>query len=265
MYKNYYSLARTPFTKAIKPEEAFRSEAFQEVSARLDYVKSTRGIGLLTGEPGAGKTFALRAFTYALSPSLYQVVYFPLSTGTVMDFYRGLAYGLGEAPMFRKVDLFRQIQEGVERLAHQRRITPVFVLDEMHLAKDAFLKDVSVLFNFRMDSENPFILMLSGLPHLQDRLGLNQHRPLVQRLVMRYQMGALGREEVAAYLDHHMRLAGAKMPIFTESAVEAITSRTQGWPRMVNTLAHHALLCGFQLKKERIDDEVVRLATEEAG
>ena len=73
-----------------------------------------------------------------------------------MDFYRGLALGLGEEPKYRKVDLFRQIQQAIERLYHERRITPVFILDEMHLAKDAFLQDIAILFNFEMDSTNPF-------------------------------------------------------------------------------------------------------------
>ena len=70
-----------------------------------------------------------------------------------MDFYRGLALGLGEEPKYRKVDLFRQIQQAIERLYHERRITPVFILDEMHLAKDAFLQDIAILFNFEITGE----------------------------------------------------------------------------------------------------------------
>ena len=83
----------------------------------LNIYGKSKGIGLLSGDPGAGKTFTLRSFKESLNPALYHVVYFPLSTGGVMDFYRGLAYGLGEEPKFRKVDLFRQIQQGIERMA----------------------------------------------------------------------------------------------------------------------------------------------------
>ena len=115
----------------------------------MDYVKRTRGIELLIGEPGAGKTFALRVLKESLNPSLYHVVYFPLSTRGVMDFYRSLALGLGEEPKYRKVDLFHQIQQVIERLHHERRITPVLILDEMHLVKDAFLQDIAILFNFQ--------------------------------------------------------------------------------------------------------------------
>lgn len=263
MYKSFYSLTTTPFTKSILPEKAFRSSAFTEALARLDYVKRTKGIGLLLGEPGAGKTFALRTFSASLSPSLYHVMYFPLSTGTVLDFYKGLAYGLGEEPKTRKVDLFRQIQQGIERLYRERKVTPVFILDEIHMAKDVFLMDLSLLFNFAMDSENPFILLLCGLPHLRERLGLNQNRPLVQRIVMRYKIEALSKEEVAAYVNHQLEESGAKHPIFTESALEAVSTRTQGWPRLVNQLAIHCLLQGYALKKAQIDEDVVRLAEQE--
>lgn len=265
MYRSFYSLAKTPFAKDIKASDSFPSTAFAETIARLEYLKKTRGMGLVVGEPGAGKTFALRAFAESLNPSLYKVIYFPLSTGTVMDFYRGLAAGLGEEPKYRKVDLFHQIQHAVQRFFRERKITPVFILDEMQMAKDLFLCDLSILFNFGMDSENPFILVLSGLPYLLDRLTLNQNRPLLHRIMMRYKVEPLSKEEVAGYIQHHMELAGAKHAVFTDTAVEAIASLSRGWPRLVNKLATHCLLYGCQAKKEQIDAEVVRLAAEEAG
>jgi general secretion pathway protein A len=110
-------------------------------------------MSLLVGEPGAGKTFALRVFCANLSPALFKVIYLPLSTGTVMDFYRGLAQGLGE----------EQIQQAVQVLFRDKKITPVFILDEMHLASPKFLLDLALLFNFAMDAFNPFILVLAGL------------------------------------------------------------------------------------------------------
>ncbi|MCZ0757109.1 ExeA family protein [Anoxybacillus sp. J5B_2022] len=265
MYKTFYSLSREPFSKDTNPSEAYRGSSYEEALHALDYVKRTKGIGLLTGEPGAGKTFALRTFKESLNPSLYHVVYFPLSTGGVMDFYRGLALGLGEEPKYRKVDLFYQIQQGIERMDQERRITPVILLDEMHLAKDAFLQDIAILFNFHMDSTNPFVLILAGLPHLQIRLRLNHHRPLQQRIIMRYRMGALSKEEVAAYIEQRMKQAGAKHSIFTPAALEAIALQSQGWPRVINTLTTTCLLYGYQLKKDVIDEEIVRMAVEETG
>lgn len=265
MYKSFYSLARAPFSKEIRPSDAFLSTDYQGALNALNYLQKSKGMGLLIGDPGAGKTFTLRSFKESLNPSLYHVIYFPLSTGGVMDFYRGLAYGLGEEPKFRKVDLFRQIQQGIERMSVERKITPVFILDEMHMAKDAFLQDIALLFNFQMDSTNPFILILAGLPHLKTRLALNHNRPLSQRMIMKYEIQPLSKEEVTDYINHHMKLAGAKMTIFTETAIEAISTRSQGWPRVINKLTINSLLFGSQLKKEQIDEEIVKLAIEDNG
>jgi len=265
MYKTFYSLAREPFSKDMRSTDAFLSAGYQEALNGLSYLQKSKGIGLVIGDPGAGKTFTLRSFKESLNPALYHVVYFPLSTGGVMDFYRGLAYGLGEEPKFRKVDLFRQIQQGIDRMDKERKVTPVFILDEMHMAKDAFLQDLAILFNFQMDSSNPFILVLSGLPHLKMRLNMNHHRPLAQRIVMRYELQPLNKEDIQAYIEHHLKLAGANMPILTASALEAIASRSQGWPRVINTLTINSLLYGAQLKKEQVDEEIVQMAVEESG
>lgn len=265
MYQAFYSLSKTPFAKEIKSTDSFPSSPYQEISARLDYMKKTRGMGLIVGEPGAGKTFALRSFAESLNPSLFKVIYFPLSTGTVMDFYRGLAVGLGEEPKSRKVELFHQIQHAIKVYYKERKITPVFILDEMQMAKDAFLNDLSILFNFDMDSENPYLLILAGLPHLLDRLALNHNRPLSQRVMMRYKVEPLTKDEIAGYIEHHMKLAGANHTIFNSTAIQAITSLSRGWPRLVNKIATHALLAGCQRRMELIDEEIVRIAAEEAG
>jgi type II secretory pathway predicted ATPase ExeA len=133
------------------------------------------------------------------------------------------------------------------------------------MAKDAFLQDLAILFNFRMDSSNPFILVLAGLPHLKMRLTLNHHRPLAQRIVMRYQLNPLSKDDVYAYIEHHLKLAGARMPIFTAPALESIALSSQGWPRVINTLTINSLLYGAQLKKEQIDEDIVRMASGESG
>lgn len=265
MYREFYSLLKAPFSKEIKTPEVFSSAAFTELSLRLEYLKKARGIGLVTGDAGAGKTLTIRTFCESLNPSLYKVIYFPLSTLTVSDFYRGLRMALGEEPRFRKVDLFYQIQKSIIASYKERKITPVFILDELQMARDAFILDLSILFNFSMDSENPFILALSGLPYLLNKLLLNQHRPLNQRIVMRYKLEPMNIQEVSGYIRHHMSIAGAKHEIFNEKALNAIAAVSKGWPRLVNLVAMNCLLYGYQAKKELIDEEVVRIAAEESG
>ncbi|WP_133087821.1 hypothetical protein [Virgibacillus indicus] len=97
------------------------------------------------------------------------------------------------------------------------------------------------------------------------RLNLNHHRPLAQRIVMRYQLQSLSKDDVYACIEHHLKLCGARMPIFTASVLEAISLCSQEWPRVINTLTINSLLYGAQQKKEQIDEEIVQMAIEECG
>jgi type II secretory pathway predicted ATPase ExeA len=265
MYRAFYSLSHHPFGKDIRPEDHFDSACFTEATARLKYLVGTRGIGVLTGEAGSGKTFVLRSLAASLSSSLYRLVYLPLSTGTTMDMYRALVQGLGDEPHHKKIDLFGQVQQAILHFSQEKRITPVLMLDEMHAAKIDFLMDLSMIFNFSMDSKNPFVLVLAGLPYLAVRLRLNHAQPLAQRVVMQYKMQPMKKEEVAQYVSHHMKLAGAVTPVFSEPAVEAITSHSGGRPRLVNNLACTSLLLGAQMRQNPIDAEVVRMAADEVS
>ncbi len=265
MYRAFYSLSAVPFRKEIDNKNFYRSEALEEGMARLEYLKNTRGIGVVAGEPGAGKTSLLRKFAASLNPSLFKAVYFPLSTVTVTEFYRGLTLGLGEEPKFRKVDMYAQIQQAVLNLFHNQKITPVLILDEMQMASNQFLNDISLLFNFSMDSQNPFVLILVGLPHFMERLKLSHNQPLAQRVLMRYSMKPLGKEAVKEYLQHQLKLAGANHDIFTPQAMEAIASRSRGFPRLINNMATNCLLYGCAKKLEIINDEAVFAVASDTG
>jgi len=137
MYTMYYSFSNIPFHKELPHDKLYESTSLKEGLARMEHLKKTRGIGLIAGEAGSGKTSVIRAFTGNLNSSLYKVVYFPLSTVSPNDFYRGVLYGLGEIPKSRKIDMFGQIQASILTLYKNQKVTPVIVLDEMHLASKA--------------------------------------------------------------------------------------------------------------------------------
>ena len=265
MYTMYYSLSSLPFLKELPHEKLFESSALKEGLARMEHLKKSRGIGLIIGEAGSGKTSIIRAFTGNLNNSLYKVVYFPLSTVSPNDFYRGILYGLGETPKSRKIDMFGQIQAAILTLYKNQKITPIIVLDEMHLASSSFLDDISLLFNFYMDSENPYILCLIGLPHLMDRLRLMQFQPLEQRIIIRHRHRALQPEETSAYIEHHLKLAGSNTTIFQPSAIEAIAAKSSCLPRVINNIATHSLIYGASKGLKTIDEEAVYAASCELG
>jgi type II secretory pathway predicted ATPase ExeA len=75
----------------------------------------------------------------------------------------------------------------------------------------------------------------------------------------------LSKDEVKGYVQHHMAVAGAKHPIFTDSAMEAIAACTRGYPRLINKLGTHALLHGCMRKAEQIDADIIHITAEENG
>jgi general secretion pathway protein A len=98
MFKAFWGMEFNPFDKGISEKNYFKSIDFTQSTARLEHLKTTKGIGLFTGYAGTGKTFVLRCFASTLNPNLYKVVYIPLSTVTVIEFYRSLCFGLGIEP-----------------------------------------------------------------------------------------------------------------------------------------------------------------------
>ena len=116
-----------------------------------------------------------------------------------------------------------------------------------------------------MDSLNPFVLILSGLPSLKHRLDVVQAQSLNQRIVMRYTMEPMDKEEVKRYIGDNLEQSGAKHPLFSDDALEAVASLSQGWPRPINNICINSLLLGAQASKELIDAEAVRMAARDTG
>jgi type II secretory pathway predicted ATPase ExeA len=242
MFKQYFGMKFNPFDKEIESGLLFESRDLNEIGSRLKYMLENRGICLVVGEPGSGKTAALRKFAEGLGPSLYRPCSLSLTTLTVNDFYGALVSLLGEEPKHRKIDMFRQIQTTVSNLYYGQRITPVIIIDEIHMAQSAVLDDLRMLFNFRMDSANPFILILSGGPLIRNKLALNICYPLKQRICVKYSMRGLSPEETGAYLKSRMALAGITGDVFSEESVLNIHSSSGGYPRNINNIAIASLM-----------------------
>lgn len=242
-YTARYGLEFNPFIKNAK-DIYVETPEFKELRFRLDYLLSTRGFGLLTGSPGRGKTTAVRSWAASLNPSLYKVIYSSLSTLTVMEFYRNLAVGFGLQPAHRKFENFRHIQDEISRLVIEKRITPVIIIDEANYISGSVLNDLKILFNFEMDSRDRAVVLLAGLPQLNNTLRLSIHEPLRQRIVMNYDLEGLTKEEGRLYIQTKLKGAGCHQPVFEENAIEAVLNAANGTPRLINKLCNASLLIG---------------------
>ena len=109
----WFGLKELPFDKNIKTQEAFKTESLSECAARLDYIKRRGGILLLTGDPGLGKTLALRRFVDNLNENLFKPFYTPLSTLSRADLLCHLNRLLGLPHRVSKSAIYAQIQRAL--------------------------------------------------------------------------------------------------------------------------------------------------------
>ena len=254
-----YGLEFNPFLKNSK-EILYTGNEYKEALFRLDYLAGTKGFGLLTGAPGRGKTTLVRNWSAKLNPSLYKVIYTSLSTVTVNDFYRNLAFSLGAQAAYRKTENFHAIQGEITRLALDKKKTPVIIIDEANYVSNAILNDLKILFNFEMDSRDRAVILLVGLPQINNTLRLSSHEPLRQRIIMNYNLDGLSKEEGKDYIETKLRGAGCNQPVFEEGAIEAILNATDGTARMISKLCNAAMVIGHSRSINLVTADVVMQA-----
>jgi type II secretory pathway predicted ATPase ExeA len=159
-----------------------------------------------------------------------------------MDLYKTISWEMGLPVERSRAALFRQIRSEVTRLVSEARCRPILVIDEAHHLRPDVLEDLRLLTNYNMDAENRLCLLLLGQTELRRRLSMAVYEALSQRIVVRFHLTPLTRDELPAYLQHRLRLAGTEVNLFELPAHEALFQATGGLPRKINLLAHHALL-----------------------
>jgi type II secretory pathway predicted ATPase ExeA len=263
MFEAYWNLSGKPFDKSIEPEQLFMSKNITELLSRLEYIKNNRGIMLITGQPGTGKTTALRAFVGALSDLSFNCFYVPLSTVSVADFYRQFNDKLGGEYVYQKSQLFASIQKLIEEMVTDFKKIPVVIFDEAHLLKNENFTELQLLLNFNMDATDPAIVIIAAQPHLHDRLT----RPILwsfyQRIELKYQLLPLQKQELKPYIEHHLKIKGCTLSPFSDSAIEAIFKNTAGIPRVIASLALKCMTLAMLEKSQTISEEHVFQAARE--
>jgi len=253
----WFGLKRIPFDKNIKPRDVLDTEAFKECTARLDYIKRRGGILLLTGDPGVGKTLVLRRYVDSLNENLFKTCYTPLSTLSRADLLYHINRLLGLTPRLSKSAVYGQIQQTIIESKEQQGKTIVLIIDEAHLLQIGPLEELRLLTNFKMDSCDPFILILSGQTDLNRVMEFAVMEPFNQRIAMRYHMPGLSPEETRLYINHHLSLAGAKEPLLDQKAMDAVFEISFGIPRKIGAITEQALTYAMFDNKRTVTPDMI--------
>jgi len=260
-----YGFTVMPFTAAIPVTALFGSAAHKEAVARLRWLISARGLGVITGEVGCGKTAAVRAAVAGLDPSRHTPIYLPNPQIGVRGIHGAVALALGHTPRFHHATLIPQVEAALATESDERNRHVILAIDESHLMSHDQLEAVRMLTNHDLDSGSPLSILLIGQPTLRRRLRIGDMAALDQRVALRYHIPApaLTLAEASGYIRAHLEHAGRSDTLFSDDAVRAIHAHARGLPRAINRLAVTALLAACATGKSIVDESSARAAISE--
>jgi type II secretory pathway predicted ATPase ExeA len=261
--KNHYGFTRTPFGKDLAPSMLCRYPAHAEAVARITWCARERALGVITGEVGAGKTVAARAAVTALDQTRHTLIYLPDPTTGTRGIHHHIVSALGGRPAYGSAALAAQAAGLIAAEHGERGRLPLLVIDEAHLLSHAQLEAVRILTNAEMDAASPLACLLIGQPTLRRMLRLGILAALDQRIGLRYAMPPMTGEQTAAYITHHLTLAGRSDTLFSDDAMTLIHDAARGFPRAVNNIATQALVAAMAERKNIVDEKSARTAVSE--
>lgn len=257
MYKQFYGLKDIPFSLSPDPRYLFRTESLLEVFATLQYgIENGKGLVVVTGEVGTGKTTILRSMLQSLDRTILAAYIFnPLLSSR--DFFDLLATEFRIQPQPSKAAMLRRLGElFVSR--HRQGLTTVLVIDEAHLLAPHLLEEIRLLSNFETTREKLLQIILCGQPELHETLSRPEQRQLKQRVSLKCAIKTLASRETAEYIGWRLRVAGAKNDnLFDVEAVELIHQLSGGIPRIINNICDNALLTGYGKESRTITVEII--------
>lgn len=264
MYNEFFNLRENPFKVNPDPRYLFFTPSALEALASLTYgIQARKGIVLLTGEVGTGKTTLLNKLLDWLHERRAATAFIFNTQLSVSDLFDCLMADFGILPTSRtKGEMLLRLNRWLlER--HEAGQLAVLVVDEAQNLSQQALEEIRLLTNLETSSEKLLQIVLSGQPELEEKLRHPQLRQLRQRITLRCRTSQLSLAETRGYVAERLHIAGANGdPIFSTEAIESICNYARGIPRVINVLCEHALINAYVDQQKPVPaqliDEVAR-------
>jgi len=264
MYCQFYGLKEYPFNVTADPNFLFLSRKHQEALSHLKYgVQERKGIIVLTGEIGTGKTTLCRAFLNQMSKTVKTAfIINPYFSG--LQLLKAILEDFGIQPSGKsRLSFVFDLNRFLLKQAEEGN-NVVLVIDEAQNLKIPELEQIRLLSNLETEKQKLLQIILVGQPELNQKLQLYSLRQLKQRVMVNYHILPLDEDEVSKYIYHRLNVAGCDGRIkFSDSAIKKIYFFSSGIPRLINLICDRALLLGFTEEKKFIDEGMIDICINE--
>jgi len=258
VYLRHFGLQTAPFELTPDPARLVLTDQHQEALSTLEYAFTEgKGLTVLTGEAGTGKTTIVRAALGRASRDMVGVtLYNPALTRSEFLEFLALSFELSDQAVTSKTRLVRELGTRLERLAADgRRCT--LVVDEAQSVTVELLEEIRLLGNLETTERKLLPIVLVGQPELRDRLNQPDLRQLKQRVALRCELGPLELSQTIEYVATRVRRSGSDRSLFTREALRLIQLRSGGIPRTINVICDNALVAAFASDSEMVGEQHV--------
>jgi len=239
----FFGLRENPFSINPNPRFLYLTPLMQSSSHQLlEGIRDRKGLILLTGEVGTGKTLLLRRLLdWLTEQSMPTAMIFNshVNPDHLLDFILS-DFGIPCESGSKSEKLIALNNWLLERFRAGQ--TPVLIIDEAQGLPLHALEEVRLLLNLETPRQKLLQVVLAGQPELEEKLRLHELRQLRQRITVRCRTAPLTAPETRAYIQARLRTAGATEPIFQHQAATAVHAYSHGIPRVINLLCEHSLI-----------------------
>ncbi len=267
LYLEHFGLHCEPFSIAPDPGFLYPSDHHRQAVAHLKYgLDREGGFILLSGEVGTGKTTLTRTILKHLPPHV-RVAYVLNSKLQVTDVLASICDELAiEVPNTADLSYSKSCIDALNQnliQAHGEGKKTLVVIEEAQNLSVEVLETLRLLSNLETTTHKLLHILLVGQPELLEILAQKNQRQLNQRVISRFHLLPLAKQEVVNYINHRLHHAGAKRAIFESRAITMLFRLTKGVPRLINLVSHQALLAAYATGSSRVTHRLVKNAAQE--
>src|SRR5210317_616814 len=266
-YLKHYGLEREPFSNAPDARFYYNSDQHSQALLRLMYaVDSNKGLAVLVGDVGTGKTTLARRMLDNLPEDRYEssllvMVHSGITPEWILT---RIALQLGvDEPAGDRLKLLKQLYTRLLEIEDEGRRAVVLIDEAQMLQSRELMEEFRGLLNLEIPGKKLLNIVFFGLTELEDCLALDE--ALAQRVAVKYHLKSMTFETTTSYIKHRLQVAGAKEVLYDAEVIPLIHRYAGGVPRLINTISDNCLFEAYLRKMHKVDSRIAHSVAGDLG